>query len=623
MRRRNSACWIFSALLVLGVATGSASDSYLHQNGRSAQHLATGEYVLGAPLRADSPSIPVTLPHRFGSAPPSQGRRTHWVRFSFRLDASGLGVDAVYIPYAQPRAAVYLNGVYVGASQEFDVEQSDTWNYPLYLPLSTALLHPGVNQLLVETVPHVWAHATSELGPVWVGERASLRPLYDRRLWAQVTGVEVVSLFVGVIGAFVALLWLRRREALFGLFALSCAVWIVRNAQFFVVHAYDLFDFSVITDSALFWLVAVLYNFSFRALDRRFPRIEAAFYAYALLATVAMYAAGIHHKWTVTAVAFAGQVPLSVIYLAYLTRETFRARSVLLVLLWLSAVASSATGAYDLALMVEWIPGPATYLMPYSALAYALTVGWALIDRFVKTHNEYERLNAALESRIKERETALAVHYARATSLERERAVAAERDRILRDMHDGLGLQLISARQLIETGRLSREEIASILGQAMDELRIAIDSMKPDSHDLLLMLGNLRYRLEPRLNGAGITLHWDVAGATELNPMSAAEVMEVTRIVQEVCTNAIKHSRATEMRLTVRCPSPDTLLIAIVDNGCGFEASTAHRGEGVKNMRRRARRIGARLDIESRAGETRTTLKLSARGARSGSLDVG
>jgi signal transduction histidine kinase len=86
--------------------------------------------------------------------------------------------------------------------------------------------------------------------------------------------------------------------------------------------------------------------------------------------------------------------------------------------------------------------------LPYSALSYAVTVGWALIDRFVKSHNEYEQLNAALEARVKERETTLAVHYARAAELEREQAVAAERERILRDMHDGLGSHLISARRL-------------------------------------------------------------------------------------------------------------------------------------------------------------------------------
>src|SRR5271167_3975429 len=76
--------------------------------------------------------------------------------------------------------------------------------------------------------------------------------------------------------------------------------------------------------------------------------------------------------------------------------------------------------------------------------------------------------------------------------LERDQATAVERDRILRDMHDGLGLQLISSLRLVEKHELSREQTAALLVEAMDEMRIAIDSVKPTGQDLLVMLGNLR-----------------------------------------------------------------------------------------------------------------------------------
>lgn len=622
MRRRNSACSIFSALLVLAGSTGSA-EGPLHQSGSSPpQRLTAGAYLASttpteappteAPPPQDAPSVPVTLPARFGTSPPWRGRRAHWVRLSFQLRDGSPSGYAIYLPYVAPRAAVYVNGTYLGESEEFGVEQSDTWNYPLLLPLPAALVRAGSNELLIEMISHGRAHSRAELAPVWVGSRAPMRAMYQRRLWLQVIGVEVVSLLVGLIGASVGLLWLRRpQESLFGLFALSCGIWIIRNAQFFIVHTSDLFSFAVITDGALFWLVAVLYTLSFRALGKRFPKIEAALYAYALLATLAMYAGGPDHKSAITAAGFAALLPVSLIYQVYLTRETLRAPTVLRALLWLAAMATSASGAYDFALMLDWIRWPAANLMPYSALSYAVPVGWALIDRFVKSHNEYERLNAVLEARVKERERALAVHYAHTTHLERERAIAEERDRILRDMHDGLGLQLISARQLVEKGSCSNAEIAAALGDAMDELRIAIDSLKPDSRDLLLMLGNLRYRLEPRLSAAGITLHWDVASFPELERLSPTEAMEVTRIVQEVFTNAMKHSHASAMRLTVRCASLGAIVVAITDNGRGFDASAARSGEGISNMRRRARRIGARIEIASCAGETRTTLTLA------------
>ncbi len=581
----------------------------------ASERLSSGELIVGyshaaVPPAASAPHAPVRLPAQFGASRQSRLPTPYWVRFAFQLSATPSGDYGVYLPHLQPRAAVFLNGTYLGASEDFEASQSDTWNYPLYIPAPAALLRRGANDLLVEVLAN--AGAASELGPVWVGRRASLYPRYEKRLWLQVIGVEVVSVLVGLIGALVAVLWIRRRsEMVFGLFALSCGLWIVRNAQFFVVDTYSRFYFGVVTDAALFWLAAVLYTLCFRVLGRRYPRIEAALCAYAAFATLAMLVGGPTHKFAVTALGFAALVPASPIFQIYLTWETLRFPSVLRFLLWLAAIVSSAAGAYDFSLMVEWIPPPAAFLMPYSALFYALTVGWALIDGFVKSHNEYEQLNAALEARVRERESALAIHYARAAELEREQVIAGERERILRDMHDGLGSHLISARRLIEKGGQSREQIGALLGDAMDELRIAIDSMKPSAGDLLLMLGNLRYRLEPRLNAAGINLHWDVSDTLAIEPLGPAEVTEMTRIVQEVCTNAIKHSHATEMSLAVQCPDRGTVQLTIADNGCGYDPATVRLGEGLKNMQKRARTIGAPLEITSRPGETRVTLTMS------------
>jgi signal transduction histidine kinase len=576
-------------------------------------------YTLAQPPPAELPGMEMRLPLSLGAAPPSRGTKVRWVRLSFRLAPVPGETYGIYMPYSAPHAAVYLNGAFVGASEEFQVPDSDTWNYPLYLPIPGVLLHDEGNRLLVELVPH--GRGITQLGRVWVGRGAALRPLYQRRLLLQVIGIEVVTLLVGLIGSLVGVLWLRRRnDTLFGLFALSCALWAVRNAQFFVVHTYHLFYFTLITDSALFWLVAVLYMLSFRILERRFPKLEAGLFAYALIATAAMWAAGPLHRATVAAMGFAALLPIGLVYQIYLTLATLRSPTVLRQLLWLAAVATSLSGAYDLALMLEWVPWPASNLMPYSALLYAVTVGWALIDRFVRTHNEYEQLNSVLEARVRQREEALLAQYARAAELERERTIAAERDRILRDMHDGVGLHLISARRLIEKGGHSSEQIAAVLGDAMDELRIAIDSMKPSVHDLLVMLGNLRYRLEPRLNAVGIHLHWDIADAGEISRLGPTEVTEITRIVQEVCTNAMKHSHATDMWLAVRRPAPDTLAITITDNGCGYDVAAPETGEGMKNMRKRARKLGARLDITSRPGETRIVLTLRAPSSRETTL---
>jgi signal transduction histidine kinase len=616
LRRSGSACWLFSALLVIGVGAAVARGASLPAPALWRLQLTGCAYVAGYTLdRPPPPSLPGTpvhLPLRLGHTPPSLGTARRWVRCEYRLVETRALEHIVYLPYVAPNAAVYLDGVYIGKSEGYGEPQTDSWNFPLYLRVPAVLFRPGTHELLIELVPN--RRAGTELGPVWVGTNAALLPLYRWQEWLQVTGIELVTLLVGVIGALTGLLWARRRrETLFGLFALSCGIWMIRNAQFIVVRTHSLFYFALVTNAALFWLVAVLYRLSFRILERRFPRFETALFGYALLVTAAMCVAGPAHEFAVTSVGYASLLPIAVGFQLYLTWATLRSPTVLRLLLWFAALVTSLSGAYDLALMLEWIPWPGSYLMPYSSLFYAVTVGWALIDSFVKAHNEYEQLNVALDSRVRERESALRAQYDKSAALEREQVVAAERERILRDMHDGLGLQLITARRLIEKAEDPRQVVAAALDDAIDELRIAIDSMKPTVHDLLVMLGNLRYRLEPRLNAAGVSLHWKVVDAPDAIRLGPAEITEVTRIVQEIFTNAIKHSGATDMSLAVHCPEPDSVGITITDNGSGFDTSAPRYGEGLASMRRRARTIGARLEIDSKAAGTRIALTVPAR----------
>ncbi len=546
---------------------------------------------------------------------PASGAHMRWFRASFELPPPQLPSYGVDLRGISPNAAIYVNGAFVAAGEGFDDRRTSAWNYPLFFAIPSALLHPGVNELLIEIDGAT--SRTVRVGAAFVGPEESVYPRYQRQLWLQVIGVEVVSTLVGVIGLFAALLWWRRRtDPIFGLFAVSCAIWIVRNCQFFVLHPYvSFFTLSVITDVALFWLLAVLFTLSFRIVNRRFPRLERGLFGFALLLTVATAVAGKDYEFAVTGVAYALFVPMGIALLVFLFLRARSEGTTLNRLLLLAAVVTGATGVYDLLLMEEWLPVPGAFLMPYSALFYAVTVGWALIDQFVRAHNDIEQLNSELEARVHAKERELAIRYAQMTRLERESAIFAERDRILRDMHDGLGLQLISSIRLVERGDLTREQTAELLAQAMDEMRIAIDSVKPTASDLLVMLGNLRYRLEPRLKAAGISLRWSVADATGLEHLLPSQVSEITRIVQEAFANAMKHSAATEMTLSIESLDAGTIQIVVRDNGRGFDTRKVDHGEGFASMRKRAIKIGATLEVDSRVGETSVTVNMPPQNA--------
>jgi signal transduction histidine kinase len=565
------------------------------------------DYRGATPPPPDQPGNRVALPVSLPGERPAGSPLAYWFRLKFRLDVDPLKAYSVYIPYASPNIAVYLNGTFVGANRGFGAPRNEAWNFPQLFRLTAPLL-PGENQLLLKIQRRT--PGTVELGTLMLGVDAMLYPRYQRQLWLQVIGVEVVSLLVGLIGLLAGMVWWQRRsEIVFGLFSLSCMLWIVRNAQFFMSDTLvPPFYFGLITNGALFWLVAILYTLCFRILGRSFPRIERALFGFALAVTLAIWIGGPAREGDVLAIAYVVISLPSFAFLAYLTAVVARSGTVLLRLLWLSAVVSSCTGAYDLMLMQERIPWPGAYYMPYSALVYAATVGWALVDRFVKTQRQYEHLNSELETRVHSREQELAAHYARTTQIESERVIADERERILRDMHDGLGMQLISSMRLVEKGELTREQTVGLLVEAMDELRLAIDAVKPTAGDLLIMLGNLRYRLEPRLRSAGIELDWHIAPALRLEFLSSGQVTEITRIVQEAFSNAMKHSRASRMSLGVSTNADEAVQISVTDNGRGFAPDAQGRGEGLKNMGQRARKIGGTLQIDSRPGETTVRL---------------
>jgi signal transduction histidine kinase len=175
----------------------------------------------------------------------------------------------------------------------------------------------------------------------------------------------------------------------------------------------------------------------------------------------------------------------------------------------------------------------------------------------------------------------------------------------MQDMHDGLGSQLLSSLMLVERGALTNEQVAQILRESIDDMRLAIDALAAEDSDLLSALGNMRYRMEPRLKAAGMELQWDARGLPEEVDIDPNAVLPVLRIVQEAMTNAIKHSRARAVRVSLgvdRRDDSEWLTIRVTDNGRGLAAGAGGSGRGLLNMRNRAGKIGAVLKVETVPG---------------------
>jgi len=143
--------------------------------------------------------------------------------------------------------------------------------------------------------------------------------------------------------------------------------------------------------------------------------------------------------------------------------------------------------------------------------------------------------------------------------------------------------------------------------------------MEPVETDLLLLLATLRFRLQPRLEAAGVKLVWDAGEAPPLQWLDQRHALHILRILQEAFANILKHAGAREITVSVRAED-DHVVVRVQDDGRGFDHASPSRGRGLTNQRSRAEAIGGAIVWEPSDRGSRLALILPVskpRGARS------
>ncbi|WP_411877769.1 ATP-binding protein [Polaromonas sp. YR568] len=268
-------------------------------------------------------------------------------------------------------------------------------------------------------------------------------------------------------------------------------------------------------------------------------------------------------------------------------------------------------GFYDWARIKYVLDLESYYLTPYAAMVLFAVFVVIMFRQYVGALATVEQLNSGLEESLKNRETELAASYQRLREVEQRETLSQERQRLTQDMHDGLGSSLVSALRVVEGGRLSEADVAEVLKGCIDDLKLTIDSLEPVEADLLLLLATLRFRLGPRLAGAGISLRWEISDVPPLDWLDPRNALHILRILQEAFTNTLKHTRATQIRVMTGAEDGHVSVI-IADNGGGFDIgqALAKGGKGLANQQRRAQAIGAEILLHSSNAGTTLTLRL-------------
>lgn len=185
---------------------------------------------------------------------------------------------------------------------------------------------------------------------------------------------------------------------------------------------------------------------------------------------------------------------------------------------------------------------------------------------------------------------------------------ATVRERVARDVHDGVGSHLTSVLASLDPDDPQHRPLIVALEQCLVDLRITVDTMH-DADDISLphALGMLRYRLQPCFDRTATQLRWHVEDHPALVQLSPSVVLNCLRLAQEAMANAIRHSHASEVSLTCTYHAASHHVeLEISDNGVGMAASAAGAvsvGKGHRSMRRRALDVGGTLDVHARPGQ--------------------
>jgi len=485
----------------------------------------------------------------------------------------------------------------------------------LLVPLTRTSSEPAPREILVRL--DSVKGAGGGLSSFYVGSAHELLSMYTVREWFEYQLPFMSSAAFLAVGLFCLCVWLwRRTEPLYVLLAGFSLLQVVRRWHFHTgLEALPVSDawFGWITVNALAWQIVIMHGFLEQLHGRAMPRLTYALVALTSLFTLFTLPLGPLPALVLLRPAFQVlQMSLVTIVLVAGLWHSVRVRSWDGLLLCATIVVALVVGIYDWVLAQHLLPLEWFYFTPYAAAVHLIAFMYIMLRRYVRAIGEVETVNASLAQRLAAREAELAQSYDKLRAVEQRQVLHEERQRLMQDMHDGLGSSLTSAIRSVERGALTDADVAQLLADCMDDLKLAIDSMEQVEPDLLLLLATLRFRLEPRIEGAGLALRWDVRPIPPLPWLDPSTALHVLRILQEAITNILRHTRATEIRVSIG-PANGGVQVSIEDNGQGFDVARAQAegaGRGLRNQLRRAEAVGGRAGWRSGPAGTCFTLWL-------------
>jgi signal transduction histidine kinase len=517
-----------------------------------------------------------------------------------RADGQGL---ALLLPRVGVRYRVLLNGEEV-ASQAWHrgAGYTDAGIHAHFIALQPSMLAPEWADNRLDIQLKGQALRISGLSAVWVGPRDALWQRYQWLNWWQVSLTWMVTAAAFMLGLLSLLIWTKSAERLLGLLAGSLLVLSVRlwlSAPVFLPGPFWVWDY--LHKLSFTWYCGFIYLFMSEMFQFRQSSVRK-------LVVIMMWLCPFWLGWVAWTQNYqlyrlwTGVIALvcvlSLLMVIHRARWGMDVQQRLMVVVGL---ATMITGLRDFLVVQMGFPGDVDIRwMTPGSLVMMFAMGSVLLQRTALSMGKVSRQNAELARQAGEREREIHAVHERLRRVENQRVLEAERRRLTRDMHDGLGSQLVQTLNMVRSSgkNMDSAQVAAMLHHALEELRMTLDSLEPMGGDLPTILGTLRQRIGPALQVAQIKLDWQVEEVPAVPSLEARGVMHLFRCMQEVFANVVKHAHAS--RVTVRTWATDGWVhLSVIDNGIGLgnkpELAFSSGGRGTGNIRLRAAEIGAEV----------------------------
>ena len=531
-----------------------------------------------------------TLPWKWDSHYPRQrGVASFVANFDLNADElasaqqnkEGLGLLAIQIGN---RFRYQVNGgkwQYVG----WDEATTQYRSKPRWLALPHDGLQIGLNTLVFEL--RMVPANDAGLSALQISDIKTSTANYQSAINVRQNSALLVAFSSFLIAVFALVMWQITKERLFALTCFAELAFSIRQLAFFVDYPpLPTWLWNSVFASLFALYVGLVGQISTELVEKKSLWIERMMLAYLWLSVPFLmtgYALGDHRFYRFW---LAVMTAMTMVLVARVTWHAIKTSNLNVRLYAFAAWFAMLFGLYDFLMIQTSASGLGKLrLGTYTTFLFNVSLAVVVIRKFITSKQEL------FEAQVR-------------IKVESEHAAMAERQRIMSDIHDTVGSQLVGVLGMIRSGA-NHAQLESETSLALEDLRNAIDAIQPVNGNLAAVLATLRHRLEPRLEAHGLKLVWQLEDLPRMANMTPQVIQHIQRIVLEVLTNVIAHAKATTVTFSARVAiSPPGVLISISDDGVGFDAEAmAHQGHGLSNIRLRAEAIGATVSFKNTAAK--------------------